>query len=138
MKHFVVGGLVAGAVLFAVGSAFHFLVPFVAPRVAAEYAANGIFRPWAGWTRTFMALYPFAIGFGISAMYDCVRGPARFAGTAGGATFGLLLATVGAIPVFLLCFAAVRLPASVTVTWIIQACLQYVAAGAVLGRILPQ
>ena len=136
MKQFLVGALTAGVVLFAVGTAFHFLVPLVAPSVSAEYAAREIFRPWPGWTRTFMVVYPFAVGFGFAAMYDYIRGSSdRLRGAAGGAAFGLLLAIVGAIPVFLLCFAAVRLPASVAATWILQAFFQYVVAGAVLGAI---
>ncbi len=132
----VVRGLIAGVVLFAVEALFHQFVELLLPSVTAEYKKNPIFRPWPGWTQTYMILHPLGFGFLFAYAHMIVcngSGATGLHGVVGGAAFGLLLAAAGAVPVYLIAFAAVRLPAPIAILWVVQAVMQYVAAGACLG-----
>jgi len=130
-------GLLAGAVLFFVGALFHVLTP-LAPLIPTSYTDHPeIFRPWPGWTRAYMAFHPFAYGlvFGwfFRIVHDATRSYGHFHGAAGGAAFGFLVFLVGSLPIFLLIFASIQLPAVILASWIVQNLVQYVAAGALLG-----
>jgi hypothetical protein len=50
-----------------------------------------------------------------------------------------VLFLVGALPVYLLCYAAIAIPSPVIVCWLLQGFTQYVLAGAALGfhRVRP-
>jgi hypothetical protein len=136
MTHVLSRGLLAGVVLFTVGTLFHILTnrfPFI-PTAYTDHPA--VFRPWAGWTRTYMILHPFVYGFVFAWAYAVVRDAARDGvghGTAGGATYGLLVFLVGCLPVYLLNYASFRVPAIIIVSWMASSLAQYVTAGALLG-----
>jgi hypothetical protein len=50
--------LVATGVLLAVGAAFHFGVPVVAPGIQPQFGNAALFRPWDRWTSTYMLVHP--------------------------------------------------------------------------------
>jgi hypothetical protein len=138
--HVVSMGVLAGSVLFAVGLLFHVLTPVLVPSIPVEYARNpAVFRPWAGWTRIYMVLHPFGYGIVFAWVFRIVHDAAgqtgRFHGATGGTTFGFLVFLVGSLPVFLLNFASILVPAVILTSWILQSFAQYVAAGALLGYI---
>jgi hypothetical protein len=123
-------GLLAGTVMFAIGAAFHWLLPILAPWIAALYVPP-VFRPWCGWTRTYMIIHPFWFGLAFAWLFIVLEPRARTA--LAGARFGATLFLVGALPVYLLCFASIAIPWQVVVCWLIQGLTQYVLAGAALG-----
>ena len=128
--------MLAGVALFVVGLVFHLVVPAVAPAIPPQYADTGLFRPWAGWTATYMAVHPFGYGilFAITYLSLLKRGGV-VPGWAAGCRFGVGLFLVGALPVYLLEFASFRVSAAVITSWAVQAIFQYAAAGAAIGSI---
>jgi hypothetical protein len=125
-------GLLAGAVMFAIGAVFHWLVLILAPGIAALFAPP-VFRPWPGWTRTYMVVHPFWFGLAFAWLFTVLEPRTRT--TLAGARFGAVLFLVGALPVYLLCFASIAIPRPVIVCWSLQSLTQYVLAGAALGRL---
>ena len=132
---YVSGGVAAGAALFCVGAAFHLLIPVAAPSVPPQFAENpGLYRPWTGWTRTYMALHPFVYGFAFAAGFLGLRRWAAFPpGVRGGLIYGAGVFAVGSLPVYLLAFASFRVSPEVIVAWIAQSATQYAVAGMALG-----
>lgn len=133
----VLGWLTAAGVLFSVGAAFHFGVKLLAPGIDAQFQNNPVFRPWDGWTSTYMTLHPFGFAVAFTAAYlflstrcEAVRG------WRGGLGYGVGVFAVGSLPVYLLANAAVRVPSEVTVCWVAQSGCQYLAAGAALGWVM--
>ncbi len=127
-------GLLAGVVLFAMGALFHVLTPLLVPSIPIAYRDHPeVFRPWLGWTRPYMALYPFAYGLAFAWVFriahDTTKENSPFHGVAGGAVFGFLVFLVGSLPVFLLNYASFKVPAVIIASWVIQSLAQYVAAG---------
>lgn len=133
-KGWVAGGLAAGATLFLVGAAFHWLVPVVAPGVPPQFLNPALFRPWAGWTSAYMVLHPLAYGFVFAAVFVGLRRWSAFpAGAPGGLAYGAGVFVVGSLPVYLLTFAAFVVSPEVTASWVAQSAAQYVLAGLALG-----
>lgn len=124
----------AGAALFAVGGIFHEAIPIVAPGIEQEYENLAVFRPWNGWTSTYMYLHPFGFGVIFAAVYlaSLARGGIR-EGCRGGAIYGSLVLLVGSLPVYLLTYAAFQISSELVISWIVQSACQYIVAGAVLG-----
>lgn len=54
--------LIAATVLFVVGAAFHVAVPDITPRVPPQFENHALFRPWRGWTSTYMLIHPLWFG----------------------------------------------------------------------------
>jgi hypothetical protein len=128
------GGLAAGVTLFLVGAAFHWLVPVVAPGIPPQYLDAALFRPWAGWTSTYMAIHPFAYGFVFAAAFIGLRRLSAFPpGARGGLVYGAGVFAVGSLPVYLLAFASFAVSAEVISSWVAQSLAQYVLAGMALG-----
>jgi hypothetical protein len=123
-------GLLAGTVMFAIGAVFHWLLPILAPWIVALLIPP-VFRPWPGWVRTYMIAHPFWFGFAFACLFTVLEPRTR--STLAGARFGAVLFLVGALPVYLLCFASIAIPQSVIVCWLLQGLTQYVLAGAALG-----
>lgn len=135
----VLGYLTAAGVLFSIGAAFHFGVKLFAPRIHSQFETDPVFRPWDGWTSTYMTLHPSGYAVVFTAAYlllwsrcEAVRG------WPGGLGYGFGVFAVGSLPVYLLANAAVRVPPEVTVCWIAQSACQYLAAGAALGWVMSR
>jgi hypothetical protein len=130
-------GLLAGTVMFAIGAAFHWLLPILAPWIAALFAPP-VFRPWCGWSCIYMIVHPFWFGLAFAWLFTVLEPPTRT--SLAGARFGAVLFLVGALPVYLLCFASIAIPRPVIVCWSLQGLTQYVLAGAALGyrRVGPE
>jgi hypothetical protein len=128
--------LVSGVTLFAVGTAFHFLVPIVWPGIQQAYRDQRLFRPWTGWTRIYMVIHPWLYGLLFAAAFVGLRaalGPANLSAMQVGLCYGLAVFLVGSLPIFALNFASLQVPAGVMGTWMLQNLCQYAAAGVALG-----
>jgi hypothetical protein len=134
-SQFVVASVLAGAALFGVGTAFHFLAPIVAPQLEAEYGNAALFRPWAGWTQTYMLAHPWLYGVLFAGGYVGLRasGANGLIGLRGGALYGLAVFAVGSLPVFALNFASFQVSTTLITSWALQSLCQYSLAGLALG-----
>jgi hypothetical protein len=131
-----VGALVSGATLFAVGTAFHFLVPLVWPQLQQEYRNEALFRPWAGWIPVYMAIHPWLYGVLFAGAFLGTRaalGSQRVGGMGDGLCYGLGVFLVGSLPVFALNFASFRVATGIVASWVLQSLCQYTLAGLALG-----
>lgn len=129
------GSLAAGATMFLVGAAFHLLVPVIAPDIASQFAANpSLYRPWDGWTSTYMLFHPFLYGSAFAAGFLGLKQWTGFPlGAGGGLTYGAGVFLVGSLPVFVLMFASMQISSGVILSWLTQNLTQYSLAGVVLG-----
>ena len=130
-----------GIAHFSMGAVFHVAVPLLFPSVALEYENHALFRPWAGWTRTYMLIHPFAFGAVFTLIYLLLQ---RSQGTAGpfmhalgGIRFGAVIFLVGSLPIFLLNLASFNVSGKVIVVWTTQNAIQYLTAGLILGWLCP-
>lgn len=134
-----VGGLAAGLLMLAVGWCFD-QVETLIPSIPAEYQTNPAFRPWPGWTKSYMAAHPLGFGFLFTAVF-VVLGWSQpeqswVVEARRGGMFGALIFLVGSLPIFLLIFASFRVsPTLVAVSWALRNAMQYTAAGMGLGVI---
>ncbi|NQT92400.1 MAG: hypothetical protein HQ559_06540 [Lentisphaerae bacterium] len=127
-------GLAAGVTLFLVGAVFHILVPILAPGIPPQFLNDEVFRPWTGWTSTYMILHPFAYGFVFAAAFVALRRWSSFpSGIRGGCIFGASVFVVGSLPIYLLEFASLQVSGEIIVSWAMQSLAQYVLAGSALG-----
>jgi hypothetical protein len=118
---------IAGATLFAVGALFHFAQ---LNAISEEFKNEALFRPWSGWTSTYMALHPFGFGAAFAMVYLLLLKRGCIApGGRGGLLYGLAVFLVGSLPVYLLVHASFNVSRRVISTWILQNVCQYVAAG---------
>ncbi|MBY0522063.1 MAG: hypothetical protein K2R98_01615 [Gemmataceae bacterium] len=131
-------GILSGCVMLLIGSLFHVVWPILLPTLSDEYAAPSLFRPWEGGTRAYMLIHPLVVGVLLAGAFAWLvrkAGPdSPLRGVWGGARFGLGVCLIGSLPIFALDFASFRVSALVIATWAVQNAIQYVAAGAVLGR----
>lgn len=127
--------VMAGATLFAVGAAFHLILPILAPGIASQFEEHPeVFRDWEGWTRTYMMFHPFFYGIVFAASFIALRQWTAFPGrTRGGLIYGASVCAVGSLPVYLLTFAAIKISWQVALLWISQSLLQYTMAGMALA-----
>ena len=128
------GSLAAGATLFLVGYAFYKVVPVVAPVIPLQFSNAALYRPWPGWTRTYMAVHPFVYGAVFAAVFLGLRRWSAFApGVRGGLVYGTGVFVVGSLPVYLLTLASFQVSPEVILSWILQSLAQYALAGMILG-----
>jgi hypothetical protein len=131
------GGVVAGLILLTVGLAFNEIEARI-PTIGAEYHDSPVFRPWPGWSRTYMILHPVWFGF-VFALVFALLGRGRNVGTwqreaLRGALYGVAVFAVGSLPVFVLIYASFRVSATlVGVSWALRNLTQYTLAGLCLG-----
>jgi hypothetical protein len=138
---FLVGSVLCGAVLFAVGVAFHFLTPRVAPWLEAEYRNQALFRPWGGWTGSYMFAHPWLFGVLFAGVFFGARavvGSTNLGGVRDGLLYGLAVFAAGSLPVYALNFASFQVSAGVIASWVLQSLCQYSLAGLVLGWSNPR
>ena len=130
----ILGSFASGVILFAVGAVFHFGVPVVAPGIPSQFANTALFRPWDGWTSTYMVLHPFIYGIVFAAVFLGFRRCFSFSpGVRAGLLYGASVFVVGSLPVYLLAFASFQVSSEVIFSWIAQSLAQYLLAGITLG-----
>ena len=126
--------LVAGFTMFLVGSVFFFLVPVLFPDIEEQYKNIALFRPWPGWTSTYMKFHPFLYGPVFAAVFLTLRKGSKFpTGIRGGFLYGAGVFSVGSLPVFVLAFASFQVSLDIIGQWILQNLCQYLAAGIAVG-----
>jgi hypothetical protein len=131
-----VGSLLCGALLFAVGVVFHFLTPLVLPRLVGEYSNAALFRPWGGWTRAYMLAHPWLVGTLFAGVFFAARamlGVAHLGGAQAGFLYGLAVFCVGALPIYALNLASFQVSPAVVASWAVQSLSQYALAGLAVG-----
>jgi hypothetical protein len=130
------GGVLAGLGLLGVGLAFNQIEESI-PAIGAEYRPP-VFRPWPGWSETYMLLHPVWFGF-LFALVFALLGRGRNVGAWGqeavrGALYGASVFAVGSLPVFALIYASFQVSATlVGVSWALRNVTQYTVAGLGLG-----
>lgn len=128
--------LVSASVLFGVGVVFHYGVPAIAPGIPPQFKNSPLFRPWEGWTSTYMSIHPmwfgplFAMGYLMLLSKRALQ-----TGWRGGLAYGAGLFLLGSFPVFLLAFASFQVSTEVILAWIAQSLCQYTVAGAIVGAV---
>jgi hypothetical protein len=124
----------AGVVQFLVGYLFHKVVPVVVPAIPGQFANAALFRPWAGWTSTYMVFHAFGHGAVFALAYCGLRSWCAFpAGWRGGCAFGAGIFLAGSLPVFLLAYASVTVSVEIIASWALQNACQYLLTGAAVG-----
>lgn len=127
-------GALAGLVQLLVGTGFHVATPILCPDLPAQYSNVALFRPWEGWTSTYMLLHPMGFGIVFAAGFLKLQSRGSFPGRfLGGLAYGFGIFIVGSLPVFLLTFASFQVSAQLIAAWIAQNACQYIAAGAAIG-----
>lgn len=126
--------LVAGLTQFLVGYLFFKGVPLVVPAIPAQFGNVDLFRPWAGWTSTYMFFHPFGYGVVFALAYCGLRRWCAFpAGWRGGCAFGAGVFLVGSLPIFLIAYASFAVSVEIVASWVLQNACQYLLAGAAVG-----
>jgi hypothetical protein len=130
------GSLAAGFTMFLVGTAFHLTVPIVVSDVPPQFLNANLFRPWGGWTSTYMALHPFVYGFVFAVVFLGLRRWTAFPpGIRGGLLYGAGVFAVGSLPIYLLAFASFQVSREIVLGWVLQSLAQYALAGMVLAYV---
>src|SRR5438128_2470884 len=97
------GSLLAGAALFSIGVLFHVAIPFIVPQLEQEYRNDLLFRPWDGWTRTYMAVHPLVFGVLFTGVFLLGRahvGAVNLGGVRDGVLYGVAVFLVGSFPTY--------------------------------------
>jgi len=125
-----------GLSMLTVGALCHILLPRLVPGLAEDYANESIFRPWGGITRAYMIAHPilFSVAFVMVHRWQAMN-TEGITGWSGGMIYGAGVFLVGSLPVFVIAYASMRIPGAVFLAWIGQNAVQYVVAGALLGRL---
>lgn len=125
--------VLAAVTWFAVGGVFHLAVPRLFPVIPSQFENSALYRPWAGWTSTYMALHPlwYAPLFALTFLWLRRRG--LFSGLDGGFAFGLAMFWLGGLPGYLLSYASFQMSFQVLMCWLFQSLCQHVITGVVLS-----
>jgi hypothetical protein len=130
----VAGCLIAGFVQLLVGYLFYKAVPAVIPDVERQYKNGALFRPWPGWTSTYMLFHPIGFGAVFALVYCGLKSRCGFpAGWRGGGAFGACVFLVGSLPIFLIDYASFAVSVEIVASWILQNACQYLLSGASVG-----
>jgi hypothetical protein len=126
--------VVAGLIQFLVGYLFYQAVPAIVPSIPPQYQNAALFRPWAGWTSTYMFFHPFGYGVVFGLAYCGLRSWCAFpSGWRGGCAFGAGVFLVGSLPIFLIAYASFTVSAEIVASWVLQNACQYLLAGVSVG-----
>jgi hypothetical protein len=132
----IVGGVVAALILLGVGLAFNVIEKCI-PAIGAEYHPP-VFRPWPGWSETYMLLHPLWFGFLFALIFAMLSRrrdvKAWWKEALCGALYGAVVFAVGSLPIFVLIYASFNVSATlVAVSWALRNVAQYTVAGFCLG-----
>ena len=128
--------IAVGITMFLVGVVSYLLVPVLAPEIAQQYDEVELFRPWRGWTSTYMLIHPFIFAPVFAAVFLKLRiANSLPSGIKGGLVYGAGVFCVGSLPVFLLAFASFQMSVEMFLSWIVQNLCQYLAAGVAIGAV---
>jgi hypothetical protein len=128
--------LVAALIQFLVGFLFGLAFPVIAPGIPRPYENGALFRPWIGWTSTYMYLHPFGHGIVFALAYFGLKAWSAFpSGWCGGCAFGNGIFLVGSLPLLLMAYAWFTVPAEVMASWVVQNACQYLLAGGSIGAL---
>lgn len=125
----------ASGMLLAVGWVFEKLVPLVAPDIPPQFQAYpALYRDWPGWTETYMIVHPLVYGIPFAIGFLVLRRTTGD-GWQGGLKYGLGVFALGALPVWLLMYASVRVSPEVMLSFVVRSVCQYAAAGVAVGAV---
>ena len=108
----------------------------VAPAIPRQYANAALFRPWSGWTSTYMFFHPIGFGVVFALVYCGLKSRCGFpSGWRGGGAFGACVFFLGSLPIFLIDYASFTVSGEIIASWILQNACQYLLSGALIGVI---
>ncbi|MFA5358562.1 MAG: hypothetical protein WC310_01915 [Patescibacteria group bacterium] len=127
-------GLVAGVVMVVINMALNPIFSSLFPWLKESYM-NPVFRPWQDPIMMLFFLYPIALGFGLSFVWDKTKQLFGKSVFYNGLNFGLIYFFVGGIPAFLINFSSFNLPLVMILTWTIMGLIDGLLAGWILARL---
>lgn len=134
MKKILWTGLLAGIAMVLVNMALNPLFYAVFPGLKESYM-NPVFRPWEDPIMMLFFLYPIALGFGLSFVWDKTKQLFKKSACQNGINFGMMYFFVAGIPAFLINFSSFNLPLVMILTWTMMGLIDGVVAGCVLARL---
>lgn len=134
MKKIFWTGLAAGIAMAAVNMALNPIFSAIFPGLKEAYI-NPVFRPWEDPIMMLFFLYPIALGFGLSFVWEKTKQLFRKSALRNGLNFGLIYFFVGGIPSFLINFSSFNLPLTMILTWTIMGLVNGLVAGCILAKL---
>jgi hypothetical protein len=134
MKKMLLTGLAAGVVMVIVNMALNPIFNAIFPSLQESYM-NPVFRPWNDPIMMLFFIYPLALGFGLSFIWDKTKQLFKKSAFKNGINFGLIYFCVGGIPAFLINFSSFNLPVLMILTWTIMGLFNGLTAGLILAKL---
>lgn len=134
MKKIFLSGLAAGIAMVVVNMALNLVFNVIFPDLQKSYM-NPIFRPWNDPIMMLFFLYPIALGFGLSFVWDKTKKLFSKSCCWNGINFSLIYFAVSGIPSFLINFSSFNLPLVMILTWTVMGLVDGVVAGLVLAKL---
>jgi len=137
MKKILWTGLAAGIAMVIVNMALSPIFNAMIPGLKESYM-NPVFRPWDDPIMMLFFLYPIALGFGLSFIWDKTKQLFTKSACQNGLNFGLIYFCVIGIPTFLINFSSFNLPLVMILTWTVMGLVNGFIAGCVLAKLNKQ
>jgi hypothetical protein len=137
MKKILWTGLAAGIAMVIVNMALSPIFNAMIPGLKESYM-NPVFRPWDDPIMMLFFLYPIALGFGLSFIWDKTKQLFTKSACQNGLNFGLIYFCVSGIPAFLINFSSFNLPLVMILTWTVMGLVNGFIAGCVLAKLNKQ
>jgi hypothetical protein len=137
MKKILWTGLAAGIAMVIVNMALNPIFNAMIPGLKESYM-NPLFRPWDDPIMMLFFLYPIALGFGLSFIWDKTKQLFTKSACQNGLSFGLIYFCVIGIPTFLINFSSFNLPLVMILTWTVMGLVNGFIAGCVLAKLNKQ
>lgn len=134
MKKIFLSGLAAGIAMIITNMALNSIFNIIFPNLQKSYM-NSVFRPWDDPIMMLFFLYPIALGFGLSFVWDRTKKLFPKSCCSAGMNFGLIYFAVSGIPSFLINFSSFNLPLVMILSWTIMGLVDGIVAGLVLAKV---
>jgi hypothetical protein len=133
MKKIVWPGLVAGFAMLIVGMIISFLMQWIFPSLAAEYA-SGLMRPWTDPLMTVFFLYPFILGIALAWAWN--KSKSLFKGTPAqrGRAFGWSVVIISTIPGMFVTYTSFNISFLMVFGWLLNGIVYSLIAGCIFAR----
>ena len=128
MKNNYLLGLVTGIAMLVAMMIVNALFNMLFPSLGSEYV-NAVFRPWTDQLMMAFFLYPFALGFALTYIWNKTRKSWK-----SGLEFGLTMALAMAIPSFIVNYSSFTFSLQMITSWVLSGLIITIVAGLVLGK----
>jgi hypothetical protein len=130
MKKIIIGGLLAGVVILLMGMLFGALsaeMYKLSPKV--------FWKPMGGDWFTKMAVFDFATGLVLAAIYSIIKGALPGAGLMKGISFGIIIWVAGPLIGFTMTYLTMAIRVKLIAVWALNDLLNYVLSGLIFKLI---